>query len=160
MISYVVLHTDIFDRIRCTCMPLMHPWWWACRSRSMYEGHQRQRIITDLRSVILNTVWCKSSVVFISSNICRVSRSLLYCTDCVWIMFSLISKLHKGSGGLCVCPVVTNNIQFGRQPPVQAVSINSILNAWYDAGVRMLVPPRMGESMATFRRPDGSPSSG
>lgn len=105
----------------------------------MYEGYQRQMIITDLRSVVLNTVWCKSSVVFISSNICRVSRSLLYCTDCVWRLFSRISKLDKGSCGLCVCPVGTNNIQFGRQPPVQAVNINSLRTAWYDAGVRMLV---------------------
>jgi hypothetical protein len=43
-----------------------------------------------------------------------------------------------------VCPVVTTNIQFGRQPPVQAVGINCIRTAWYDAGVRTLVAPSYG----------------
>jgi hypothetical protein len=60
-------------------------------------------------------------------------------------MFSSISKLDKGSGGLCVYPVCTNNIHFSRQPPVQAVGINSIRTACYDAGVQTLVAPSYGK---------------
>ena len=59
-------------------------------------------------------------------------------------MFSRISKLDKVLGGLCVCPVGTNNIQFGQQPPVQVVGINSIRTARYDANVRSLVAPSYG----------------